>query len=310
MSLNQTVRRLFSGTGSLLGQLGGQRLVGSSSVSPSILESQADLAQLSAFNPGLVIFDKDGTLVCFHTMWNSWCEQLASRMKEETETEVSRELYNMLGYDIHTKRVRMGMLAEKTHPYIKEKVEEMLVTEHKFSDWEAKNVMDKTWKDTPENMQIKMTGNIGVIFEKLKSQGVKIAICTSDSREGTEEFLLRLSLSSYVDLVLCGDDPDSVSKPSPHNALFICDKLGVGPGQTIMVGDTPADTIMGQKAELGLTIGVLSGVGDHEDLADADIIMNDVGGVVDLVCSDVTKEAGSSPVYITNRGLAKIVGKN
>ena len=247
-------------------------------------------------------------------------------MKEETETEVSRELYNMLGYDIHTKRVRMGMLAEKTHPYIKEKVEEMLVTEHKFSDWEAKNVMDKTWKDTPENMQIKMTGNIGVIFEKLKSQGdrsvsmlllyiiiaagVKIAICTSDSREGTEEFLLRLSLSSYVDLVLCGDDPDSVSKPSPHNALFICDKLGVGPGQTIMVGDTPADTIMGQKAELGLTIGVLSGVGDHDDLADADIIMNDVGGVMDLVCSDVTKEAGSSPVYITNRGLAKIVGKN
>ena len=100
-------------------------------------------------------------------------------MKEETETEVSRELYNMLGYDIHTKRVRMGMLAEKTHPYIKEKVEEMLVTEHKFSDWEAKNVMDKTWKDTPENMQIKMTGNIGVIFEKLKSQGDRQSQCHS-----------------------------------------------------------------------------------------------------------------------------------
>ena len=240
---------------------------------------------------------------------------------------MSRELYSMLGYDSNNKRVRMGMLAEKTHPYIKEKVEEMLIAEHKFSEWEAKNVMDKTWKDTPENMQIKMTGNISVIFEQLKKQGetyfsvcfvhkklltagVKIAICTSDSREGTEEFLYRLSLSSFVDLVLCGDDPDSVSKPNPHNALFICEKLGVGPEQAIMVGDTPADTIMGQTAQLGLTVGVLTGVGDHADLADADIIMNDVGGLVDLVCPDVTKEAANSPVYITNRGLAKIVGKN
>ena len=139
---------------------------------------------------------------------------------------------------------------------------------------------------------------------------MKIAICTSDSREGTEEFLYRLSLDSFVDLVLCGDDKDSISKPNPHNALFICDKLGVEPGQAIMVGDTPADTIMGQRAQLGLTIGVLTGVGDHGDLADADIIVNDVGGVVDLICPDLTKEAASSSVYITNRGLAKIVGKN
>ena len=112
-----------------------------------------------------------------------------------------------------------------------------------------------------------------------------------------------------MDLVLCGDDKDSISKPSPHNALFICDQLGVDPTKAIMVGDTPADTIMGQTAQLGLTIGVLTGVGDHEDLADADIIMNDVGGVVDLLCPDVTKEGTNSPVYITNRGLAKIVGK-
>ena len=69
----------------------------------------------------------------------------------------------------------------------------------------------------------------------------------------------KLSLSSFVDLVLCGDDADSISKPDPHNALFICDQLGVSPGDTIMVGDTPADTIMGQQANLGLTVGVLTG---------------------------------------------------
>ena len=31
------------------------------------------------FKPKLVIFDKDGTLVCFHTMWTPWCTSLAER---------------------------------------------------------------------------------------------------------------------------------------------------------------------------------------------------------------------------------------
>ena len=38
-----------------------------------------------------------------------------------------------------------------------------------------------------------------------------------------------------VDLVLCGDDKDSISKPNPHNALFICEQLGVSPSKAIMV---------------------------------------------------------------------------
>ena len=93
-------------------------------------------------------------------------------MKEETTKEVSTELYSMLGYDQASKRVRMGMLAEKTHPYIMEKVVEMLMTEFKFSKEEATEVMDKTWKDTPENMQIKSTGNLGLLFKTLKDQGL------------------------------------------------------------------------------------------------------------------------------------------
>ena len=49
----------------------------------------------------------------------------------------------------------MGMLAEKTHPYIKEKVVEMLETQG-FSNWEAKNVVNKTWRDTPNDMQVRL----------------------------------------------------------------------------------------------------------------------------------------------------------
>ncbi len=36
----------------------------------------------------------------------------------------------------------------------------------------------------------------------------------------------------------------------PHNALHICKTLGVEPSKTIMVGDTPADTLMGQEVSV------------------------------------------------------------
>ena len=68
------------------------------------------------------------------------------------------------------------------------------------------------------------------------------------------------------------------------------------------VGDTPADTIMGQAANLGLTVGVLTGVGDNKDLSDADLIVPEVGDVIDLV----TPSEKSEMVRIFNRTNDKL----
>merc|ERR1711892_617086 len=276
-----------------------------SEFSPSISESSLPA---SIFQPSLVIFDKDGTLVCFHTMWNSWCEELAKRMSAETDKDMAGDVYELMGYDSDTKKIRMGILAEKTHPYIKEKVVEMLIKQG-FSEWEAKNVLKNTWKDTPENMQIKMTGNLKSLFSRLKAKNIKIAICTSDSREGTVEFLERLSLSYLVDIVVCGDDEVSVAKPDPNNAIHICKELNIDLSEAIMVGDTPADTIMGQAANLGLTIGVLTGVGTNEALTHADVIVNDVSEVVDLISPNADSKDFHS-VTVTARGINKIAQRS
>merc|ERR1719341_1134920 len=91
------------------------------------------------FQPEVVIFDKDGTLVCFHTMWNSWCEELADRMRSEMKRDLMDDVYELIGYDKENKKVKMGLLAQETHPYIKLKLEELLV-QAGFSSWEAKNV--------------------------------------------------------------------------------------------------------------------------------------------------------------------------
>lgn len=70
-------------------------------------------------------------------------------------------------------------MAENTHPQIKDKIEEMLVSKERFEPEKAKEVMDSTWTDTPEDMAIKLTANVPLLFQRLKNEGVKVRIFTS-----------------------------------------------------------------------------------------------------------------------------------
>ena len=107
----------------------------------------------------------------------------------------------------------------------------------------------------------------------------------------------KMKLTPYVDMIMCGDDPSGKPKPNPHNALHICKELNVSPTDTIMVGDTPADTLMGQQAALGLTVGVLTGVGGMGDLQAADVIVKDVHECVDMILPDQASQRTKPVVY-------------
>lgn len=89
-------------------------------------------------------------------------------------------------------------------------------------------MVNATWEDsdTSSSKTLKPLHNLRNLFETLKSHGVKIAICTADSRKGTEGALTALGLVDIVDIVVCGDDQGAQPKPSPHNALKICKAMG------------------------------------------------------------------------------------
>ena len=59
----------------------------------------------SSFHPKLVIFDKDGTLVCFHKMWIPWATEHAQRINKATGKDVSADLYDVFGYDQEKVRI-------------------------------------------------------------------------------------------------------------------------------------------------------------------------------------------------------------
>ena len=138
--------------------------------------------------------------------------------------------------------------------------------------------------DVTESSQLQTLSNLRVLFDSLYRHGVKIAICTADNRKPTEQFLKAMELGHYVDTMVCGDDDGAVPKPAPDNAHTICTQLGIDPAEAIIVGDTIADMGMGRSASLGATIGVLSGVGEVQDLDHtADHMIDNVGQLLPLI---------------------------
>ncbi|XP_005099797.1 uncharacterized protein LOC101846429 [Aplysia californica] len=235
----------------------------------------------------LVIFDKDGTLICFHSMWSSWAVRVTESIARHVGLDIEDKLYETLGVCALSKRVFPGLLAEMTSPIIQEELVKVLVAEGVPAEKARKAVVD-SWVEGDSGKEKSAVQSIHPdlisLFKILKANDVKIAICTADNRRGTMNTLRHLGLTPYIDMVVCGNDPNTQAKPNPHNAWKICGELGVDPEKTVMVGDTKADMGMGHSAKLGWVIGVLSGVGDTEELLpEANYVIDNVKDLLPLI---------------------------
>ncbi|KAL3982010.1 Haloacid dehalogenase-like hydrolase family protein [Acanthocheilonema viteae] len=233
----------------------------------------------------LVIFDKDGTLICFHSTWVPWAINVAKKISESTKMNIEQEIYSLLGLHEMEQRVQSGLLAEGTMAQIRDAIARLLINRGIEAAEVLKHVMAAILEaNEASGHNVKEIFNLRLLFQQLRDHGIKIAVCTSDSRKGTLNTLRHLQLEDHIDMVVCGDDAGSIPKPHPHNALSICRMLDVDPQDTLVVGDTLADMGMGRSANLGSTVGVLSGVCNINELRpQADHIVHDVGELLPIV---------------------------
>ena len=219
----------------------------------------------------LVVFDKDGTIIEFGSMWSGWAEALAESLGTATARPLEGPLYEMLGYDAETGVVLPGGgLAATPMARLRERTRDVLVTLG-VGVAEAERALEVAWHAPDPVALARPLADLHALFGRLHDGGLRVALATSDDRDPTERTLAALGVADEIDATVCADDGVPV-KPAPDMVLHLCAAVGVRPERTAVVGDSPADLLMARAAGAGLTVGVLTGVGrrsDLEPLADA-----------------------------------------
>jgi phosphoglycolate phosphatase-like HAD superfamily hydrolase len=224
----------------------------------------------------LVIFDKDGTLIEFGRMWSGWAVALAEGIQASVGRSVEGPLYTMLGFDPATGRILPGGgLASTPMARLRDRTREVL-REAGLSEGATDRALESAWHaPDPVGLARPLT-DLHALFGRLHDGGRLVAVATSDDREPTERTLEALGVAGEIDALVCADDGVTV-KPAPGMVAHLCAALGVPASSAAVVGDAPADMQMARAAGAGLTVAVLTGVGDRDDLAPlADVVLGSV----------------------------------
>lgn len=99
-----------------------------------------------------------------------------------------------------------------------------------------------------------VNGEASVVFDgvvqaltRLRERGWRLACVTNKPREFTLPLLQKALLAPLLDAVVCGDEVQH-KKPHPEIVLKACARLGVPPGQAVMVGDSHNDVLAAHAA--------------------------------------------------------------
>jgi phosphoglycolate phosphatase len=212
----------------------------------------------------LIIFDKDGTLIDFSATWVPLIKKrvtfLLKRLGKNKELEAF--LLKSWGIDPLTGKVDprgpcpvsprsdeivIGTMAlyQKGYPWDESK--EWVA--QAFDDADA----DGDWRENVVPVK-----GIQTFLSHLRRINFYTALATSDQRKDTEAILDHLRMRSLFDVVLCAGEVNP-PKPHPETIFTICQKLSIPVQEAIMVGDSVTDMMMGKRAGVALTIGILEG---------------------------------------------------
>lgn len=219
----------------------------------------------------VVILDKDGTLLDFDALWGGWARELGVRLEAAARRPVAPDVFAAIGFDPVSGQVAPGgPLAGATMAQIQSIVETVL------RRWcpsvaAARRATEAAWF-VPDPTAATPAGDVRAVVARLRAAGIRIAVATTDDREPTEATLRAFGIRDAVEAMVCGDDGFAL-KPQPDAVFAVCQALRSEPARCAVVGDTPTDIAMGRAAGAGLVVGVLTGVGGPQDLADADVIV-------------------------------------
>ncbi len=127
-----------------------------------------------------------------------------------------------------------------------------------------------------KRLTVKTTPYTGILemLSVLRTRGVRMAVCTNKHVSAAEVLIRKYFPADSFDAYE-GDCPGVPRKPDPAHVRIVLDKMGVGPEETVYLGDSGVDMQTAVNAGV-LPVGVLWGFREKEELTEngAEILLS------------------------------------
>jgi HAD superfamily hydrolase (TIGR01549 family) len=223
------------------------------------------------FNIGLMIFDKDGTLI---ELYHYWSQMVALRAelicrRLGLNDEYREGLMYQMGVDLKKKILRPdGPVGLKKREVVMRAAIDYL---HGRGHDNIYNLCFDVFREVDQltsldlQKYIKPIDGTVTLINDAHMKGCKIAIATTDKSERAKLAFRFLGLEEKIDIFL-GADHVKESKPDPEMIFKILKDLNIQPDNAVMVGDALIDVQTGINAGLKASIGVLTGFATASEL--------------------------------------------
>lgn len=223
-----------------------------------------------------IIFDKDGTLADSE----SFLRELAIKRARLIDAKIPG-IYEplLMAFGVENDYLNpTGLMAVGSHK------ENQIVTAGYIAEtgkswFESLEISKQCFLDAEKSFPSRATisplfsGSLDVL-KILSEAGLKLGILSADSTQGVQEFVNNHQLGNYLNLIMGVDS--GLSKPDPQLFLLACDRLGVKPENTLMIGDSQGDIAMAKRANSAGVIGICWKYPNSDHLGSADVVITDL----------------------------------
>lgn len=196
-----------------------------------------------------ILFDKDGTLIEFMTMWH------------QVMTYIFDELEHIFHMDNDTLTALKHLSGYGPEGFQKESMIQYVSTTDIISQWyqvmtndsqpvsiSRKQLMKLFEKHAVrKDIPIQVLEGVERLLQDLKSEGYYLGIATADTLESAEYSLKKAGIYDYFHYI-GADDGQYEAKPSPQMAHAFCQQMSISPEALLIVGDSVTDMLFAQNS--------------------------------------------------------------